>query len=101
MDQEWTGNGVGMDWEQIRNETPFPGMDRSSRNGLGIHQESRNEPGVHKEWWGSVKFWLNTNKVLCPAPVTSQEILAKFASDKYFTLPHLTQTLRILAVHLD
>jgi hypothetical protein len=56
IDQERTGNGVGVDWEQIRSETPFPGMDRTFRNGLGIHQESGNEPGVHKECWGSVKF---------------------------------------------
>jgi hypothetical protein len=66
MDQEWTGNGVGMDWEQIRNETPFPGMDRTFRNGLGIHQESRNEPRVHKEWWESVKFFAMLRYMSCP-----------------------------------
>ena len=59
MDQEWTGNGSGMDWEQIRNETPFPGMNRTFRNELGISGNIRNEPGVHKEWWGSVKFCTN------------------------------------------
>jgi hypothetical protein len=53
VDQKWPGNGVGMDWEQIRNETPFLGMDRTFRNGLVIHHESTRNGG------GSVKLWKN------------------------------------------
>jgi hypothetical protein len=42
-----------MDWEQIRNETPFPGMDRTFRNEQGIsgisgmdQESTRNGGGV-------------------------------------------------------